>query len=342
MANVIKLKRSGTGSNIPTSLEHGELAINYADGKLYYKNSSNNVVEFTSSVNLAGTVYNTTIGDGTSTSFVITHNFGSRDVVVTVREASAPYGLIITSWEATSTNAITVYFETPPSLNSIRVSVYIAVAGLEVGPTGATGPQGSTGATGQAATISLGTVTTGSAGSNVSITNSGTSSEAIFNFVIPRGDTGATGATGATGPQGPTGATGATGATGPEGGTTTLTTKGDILTRNSSGLARLAIGSDGYYLKANSSTATGLEWVSLESISGSITINGTSIAVGGSGTITAAANTLTGTTLNSTVVNSSLTSVGTLNSLTVTNNVTAAQYYGRARDTEIRFFMEVI
>lgn len=74
----------------------------------------------------------------------------------------------------------------------------------------------------------------------------------------------------------------------------------------------------------------------------SVTVNGTSISLGGSATITAAAGTLTGTTLNSTVVSSSLTSVGTLSSLTVTNNVTAAQYYGRARDTEIRFFMEVI
>ena len=74
----------------------------------------------------------------------------------------------------------------------------------------------------------------------------------------------------------------------------------------------------------------------------SLTINGQSISLGGTDTITAAAGTLTGTTLNSTVVSSSLTSVGTLSSLTVTNNVTAAQYYGRARDTEIRFFMEVI
>ena len=38
MANTIKLKRSGTTSSVPTSLDYGELAINYADGKLYYKN----------------------------------------------------------------------------------------------------------------------------------------------------------------------------------------------------------------------------------------------------------------------------------------------------------------
>jgi len=44
----------------------------------------------------------------------------------------------------------------------------------------------------------------------------------------------------------------------------------------------------------------------------SLTVNGTSISLGASGTVTAAAGTLTGTTLNSTVVSSSLTSVGTV------------------------------
>jgi hypothetical protein len=47
-------------------------------------------------------------------------------------------------------------------------------------------------------------------------------------------------------------------------------------------------------------------------VNSSTTINGTAIALGASGTVTAAAGTLTGTTLNATVVTSSLTSVGTL------------------------------
>ena len=47
-----------------------------------------------------------------------------------------------------------------------------------------------------AATIQVGTTTTGSAGSNASVNNSGTSSNAVFNFVIPRGDKGETGDTG--------------------------------------------------------------------------------------------------------------------------------------------------
>jgi hypothetical protein len=49
----------------------------------------------------------------------------------------------------------------------------------------------------------------------------------------------------------------------------------------------------------------------------SVTVNGTSIALGASATVTAAAGTLTGTTLNATVVTSSLTSVGTLTNLAI-------------------------
>ena len=54
----------------------------------------------------------------------------------------------------------------------------------------------------------------------------------------------------------------------------------------------------------------------------SITVNGTSIALGASVTVPADATTLTGATLKSTVVNSSLTSVGTLSGLTSSGTVT--------------------
>lgn len=90
----------------------------------------------------------------------------------------------------------------------------------ETGATGATGPKGAPGekgADGAAATITVGTVTSGAA---ASVTNSGTTSAAVFDFVLPKGDKGEKGDTGATGPQGETGATGpagATGATGPQG-----------------------------------------------------------------------------------------------------------------------------
>lgn len=46
---------------------------------------------------------------------------------------------------------------------------------------------------GFAATVEVGTVTTGAAGSNASVTNSGDANDATFDFVIPKGDKGDTG-----------------------------------------------------------------------------------------------------------------------------------------------------
>lgn len=76
------------------------------------------------------------------------------------------------------------------------------------GPTGETGPTGPQGEPGTAATIAIGTVTTGDPGTEASVTNSGTANAAIFDFTIPRGEQGI---------QGPKGETGATGAQGPKG-----------------------------------------------------------------------------------------------------------------------------
>lgn len=76
------------------------------------------------------------------------------------------------------------------------------------------GPQGPPGPIGPSPTISMGTLTTGGAGTMGSATDTGTPSAAVFNFTIPRGDVGSVGSTGATGSVGATGATGATGAAG--------------------------------------------------------------------------------------------------------------------------------
>ena len=66
-------------------------------------------------------------------------------------------------------------------------------------PRGDTGATGQNGQDGAAATIAVGSTTTGNAGTNASVTNSGTSSAAVLDFVIPRGDTGAAGSDGADG-----------------------------------------------------------------------------------------------------------------------------------------------
>ncbi len=91
------------------------------------------------------------------------------------------------------------------------------------GPAGATGPQGLTGGTGPqgaagaAATVTVGSTITGTAGTAANVSNAGTTSAAILNFTIPRGATGATGLTGPQGPQGQMGAVGPQGLQGTQG-----------------------------------------------------------------------------------------------------------------------------
>jgi hypothetical protein len=59
------------------------------------------------------------------------------------------------------------------------------------GPQGVQGIQGPKGDKGDAATsLTVGSTTTGSPGSNASVTNSGNQFDAVFNFTIPRGDKG--------------------------------------------------------------------------------------------------------------------------------------------------------
>lgn len=72
------------------------------------------------------------------------------------------------------------------------------------GDRGPQGPAGEPGAPGAAATIAVGTTTTGEAGTEAAVTNSGTTSAAVLNFTIPKGAKGDKGDKGDTGPAGTT------------------------------------------------------------------------------------------------------------------------------------------
>lgn len=62
------------------------------------------------------------VGDGTATSFVITHNLGSRDVLVQVYDNST-YETVYTDVARTSTTQVTVSFAVAPALNAYRVVI---------------------------------------------------------------------------------------------------------------------------------------------------------------------------------------------------------------------------
>lgn len=91
-----------------------------------------------------------------------------------------------------------------PGRSAYQIAVDNGFVGTEaqwlaslVGPEGERGPEGTAstvpgpqGDPGSAATVSIGATITGSAGSNAAVTNSGTSSAAVLNFTIPRGEQG--------------------------------------------------------------------------------------------------------------------------------------------------------
>lgn len=66
--------------------------------------------------------YSANIGDGSSTSIAVTHNFGTKDVVVQVRAVSGD-AAVITDWVATDNNTVTLTFNTAPTNNQYRVVV---------------------------------------------------------------------------------------------------------------------------------------------------------------------------------------------------------------------------
>ena len=222
---------------------------------------------------------------------------------------------------------------------------YTTDAGNVVGPTGSQGPTGATGATGAtgpagtpgtpgaAATVDVGVTNTGAPGSYASVNNSGTTSDAVFNFTIPAGATGA---------QGPTGTTGATGPGVPTGGNTN-----QVLAKiNSADFNTQWINIAGSGTVTSVDGSGGTTGLSLTggpiTVAGTLTLGGTlNVASGGSGAASLAGyligngtsaftasttiptTALSGTVTNAQLANSSLTINGNLVSLGGTTTVTA-------------------
>jgi len=173
---------------------------------------------------------------------------------------------------------------------------------------------------GQAASIAIGTVTTGASGTSAAVTNSGTAVDAVLDFTIPIGATGATGATGvAGGVESVSGRNGVVTITSTD--LTDSTTAGRaIVTAADAAAQRTALGlgtlatQSGTFSGTSSGTNTG-DQTTITGNAGTATalqtaraINGVSFDGTAAITVTAAAGTLTGTALAAGVTASSLTS----------------------------------
>lgn len=67
--------------------------------------------------------YAASVGDGSATSYTITHNLGTKDVVVSVYDNSSPYAEVVCDVQHTSTTTITLLFSVAPTSNQYRVVV---------------------------------------------------------------------------------------------------------------------------------------------------------------------------------------------------------------------------
>jgi len=122
----------GVASTVAALDDLTDVVITSATPNQVLKYDGYNWVNAVSPSSVEGTTYFSTIGNGTDSTFTITHGLSTRDVVVSFTETSSPYASFSTLWEATTLNAITVYFETPPASNAVRVSIYAAVSGVAI------------------------------------------------------------------------------------------------------------------------------------------------------------------------------------------------------------------
>lgn len=210
MANTrFQLKRSSVTGVKPTTsdISSGELGINVLDGKLF---STNGSVVFEVGANLSNLfVGNSTVNASVSNATIKLANSTSNlsiNVANTAAWSATNYFLHANgSWVQVTGggggSSVTTADTAPVSpsdgdlwWNSTDGNLYVyyddgTSSQWVVSAVGQTGPQGPSG------TLAVGSTATGFPGTNASVNNSGNSTSAVFDFIIPRGTTVASGTT---------------------------------------------------------------------------------------------------------------------------------------------------
>jgi len=68
--------------------------------------------------------YAADLGDGAATSYTITHNFNTRDIVVMVRQNAGNYEAVECEVRINNVNSIDLLFAAAPTTNALRVIIY--------------------------------------------------------------------------------------------------------------------------------------------------------------------------------------------------------------------------
>jgi len=118
----------GAGDGITVNADDVALAsstaghgITFTSGVLSVTGLAVSASGLTTSTPTTARIASDTIGDGSATAFVITHNMGTRDVIIQVYDA-ASYDTVIADVVRTSTDTATVTFSTAPASNA-----YVAI-----------------------------------------------------------------------------------------------------------------------------------------------------------------------------------------------------------------------
>jgi len=137
MPNTILIKRSGTAAAAPGSLSYGELALNYADGLLYYKNSSGSIVALGGITGVSAT--NQKLDALTFNGVTTTFNLKVNNVAATPNNAASLLisinGVIQEPLTAYTVSGSTITFTTAPASTDTFFGVYL------VGGTGSGGAE---------------------------------------------------------------------------------------------------------------------------------------------------------------------------------------------------------
>lgn len=110
MATKVILKKSAVAAKVPlsTDLDYGELALNYADGKLYYKNSAGTVIQLGGTGDVT-TTDTQTLTNKTLSGAVLNDGYTEEVFAVTgTTPALSPTNGSIQTWTLTGNSTPTV------------------------------------------------------------------------------------------------------------------------------------------------------------------------------------------------------------------------------------------
>lgn len=148
MANTtIQLKKSIVPGNIPSSLALGEIAINAADGKLFYSDP-NNIIKYisvTSTANsfstinvnsslLIATTPNDILNIGGNGSIIVSGDYSTDTITISVKDSSTSQKGVVQLYDGTDSSS-TSLAATANALNSVYTLANLAYNSSGSGPT---------------------------------------------------------------------------------------------------------------------------------------------------------------------------------------------------------------